>query len=67
MGEASVPHTWAGLLAEVPQGPLYLGDEHARLLDSKRVAGVVGAPDDAEPQRASCSWQADLLPRHERA
>lgn len=41
--------------------PAYLGDEHTRFLDSKGMAGVVGASHDAEPQRAPGSRQADLL------
>lgn len=44
-----------------PRGLLYLGDEHAGLPDTERVAGVVGAPNDAEPQGAPCSGQTDLL------
>lgn len=52
---------WALLARGRPRGLLYLGDEHARLLDTKRVAGVIGAPNDAEPQRAPGSRQADLL------
>ena len=44
-----------------PRGLLYLGNEHAGLLDTEWVAGVVGAPNDAEPQGAPRSGQTDLL------
>ena len=44
-----------------PRGLLYLRNEHARLLDTEWVAGVVGAPNDAEPQGAPSSGQTDLL------
>lgn len=52
-----------GLLdTEPPTRPsIYLGDEHARLLDTKRVARVVGAPNNAEPQGAPSPRQTDLL------
>lgn len=60
--EALLPRGWPGPRTQTRVWGLhYLGDEHARLLDTKRVAGVVRAPDDAEPQWAPGSWEADLL------
>lgn len=38
-----------------------LGDEDAGLRDPKGVAGVVAAPHDAQPQRAACLQQSQLL------
>lgn len=56
------PNAWPGpYCTGLSVDPPYLGDEHTRLLDSKWVAGVIRAPDDAESQGAPGSWQADLL------
>lgn len=63
------PNAWPGpSRTGMSKGPPYLGNEHTRLLDSKRVAGVVRTSNDAESQGAPSSWQADLLgtERHER-
>lgn len=60
-GLAAPRPDWALLARERLWGRIYLGDEDARLLDTKRVAGVIGAPDDAESQGAPGSRQADLL------
>lgn len=53
---------WGGrFLHELPARPTYLGDEYARILDTKWVAGVIRTSYDAKPQRTASSGQADFL------
>lgn len=49
------------LLVELPARPTYLGDEYTRILDTKRMAGVIRTSYNAKPQWATSPGQANFL------